>query len=211
MNKFNELFNAVFEARRNDNETVRGLNAFLSRINKTFPSTPSDMLLDVKDFIDASRCPEIVFEPLRNGALGISLSEKCVISTSALGANLHRTLYVVFHEVAHQYQYSKHGEKFVQDLYNDQMSIDDAVDFLIKVELTADRYAINKVKQLYAKYMPNEKIVLQSLYKNASKQFIAAHLQQVRSAAKRSKLTDIEDINQMIYNTVKADLVDVTK
>jgi len=116
MNKFNELFNAVFEARRNDNETVRGLNTFLSRINKTFPGTPSDMLLDIKNFIDASRCPEIAFEPLRGGALGISLSDKCVISTSALGVNLHRTLYVIFHEVAHQYQYSKHGEKFVQDL-----------------------------------------------------------------------------------------------
>ena len=90
------------------------------------------------------------------------------------------------------------------------MSIDDAADFLIKVELTADRYAINKVKQLYAKYMPNEKLILQSLYKNAGKQFIAAHLQQVRDMAKESGLTDIEDINQMIYNAVKADFVDVT-
>lgn len=210
MNKFNRVICTILESRRNDNETVEGLNVFLSRINKTFPDMPSDMLLDVKDFIDASGCPEIVFEPLRGGALGISLSDKCVISTSALRVNLHRTLYVIFHEVAHQYQYSKHGEKFVQELYNDQMSIDDAADFLIKVELTADRYAINKVKQLYAKYMPNEKLILQSLYKNAGKQFIAAHLQQVRDMAKKSGLTDIEDINQMIYNAVKADFVDVT-
>ena len=211
MYNFNRLIRTILETRRSDNETVRGLNIFLSQINKTFPDIPSDMLLDVKDFIDASRCPEIVFEPLHGGALGISLSDKCVISTSALGRTLYHALYVVFHEVAHQYQYSKHGEKFVQDLYNDQMSIEDAAELLIKVELTADRYAINKVKQLYAKYMPNTRIILHSLYKNAGKQFIATHLQQVRDMAKSSGLTDIEDINQMIYNTVKADLVDTTK
>lgn len=169
------------------------------------------MLLDIKDFIDASRCPEIVFEPLRGGVSGISLSDKCVISTSTLGTTLYNALYVTFHEIAHQYQYSKHGERFVQDLYNDQMSIDDAAELLIKVELTADRYAINKVKQLYAKHMPNKKIFLRSYYKNVSKHYISKHLQQVRDDAKRSKLTDIEDINQMIYNTVKAHLVNVAK
>lgn len=210
MNKFNELINAVFEARRNDNETVRGLNAFLSRINNTFPGTPSDMLLDIKDFIDASRCPEIVFEPLR-GALGISLLDKCVVSTYALGGTLSRALYVTFHEVAHQYQYSKHGENFVEDLFNEKLSIEDAVNLLLKVELTADRYAINKVKQLFAKYLPKEKVYLQSIYKNTSKQVLVAHLEHLRDWAKKSNITDIEDINQMVYNTVKADLVDTTK
>jgi hypothetical protein len=198
-------YKSIYEARRNSSESVRGLNEFLSQLYKAHSYIPADMILDVKDFIEQSLCPEIVFEPLR-GALGISLSDKCVVSLSVLQGSLDHCLYVIFHELAHQYQYSKHGENFVEELYKDQIPVIDAAKTLIKIEVTADRYAINKVKQLFQNYFPDKPLRLNSVYKNVPVNFIVQHLQKIRDRVKLLKLTNIDDINQTIYNDVKGHL-----
>jgi hypothetical protein len=156
----------------------------------------------VKEFIENSRCQEIRFEPLR-GALGIALTDVCIISTTALKSGLQHALYVIFHEVVHHFQYTKHGENFVEELYFDRMDIDKAVDFLLKTEITADRYAISKVKQLFAIYFPNEKITIKSLYKSQNREYIKNQLLIIRNVAKKQGLTTGEEVNQLIYNSVK--------
>ena len=199
---FKEFYN-LNEARRLDNEKVKGLDTFLSKLHIAFKDIPVDLLLDVKEFIENSRCQEIRFEPL-NGALGIALTDVCIISTHALTASLQNALYIIFHEVAHHFQYTKHGERFVEELYFDRMNIDKAVDFLLKTEITADRYAINKVKQLFSIYFPNKPVLIKSLYKSQSREYIKNHLLAIRNVVKKQGLTTGEEVNQLIYNSVKA-------
>ena len=200
-----ERYLTVTEERRDINSPVVGIDVFLDTIKTAFQSkypNIGSILAGVRSFINQSRCPAIKFKHL-TGALGISLSDKCIVADRAMSGGLSFLLYVIFHEISHQYQYSKYGEKFVQDVYNDEMSLEDAAQKLMKIENIADRHALMSVKKLYSKYMPDKKIRLTPLYKGMSVASFASQIEGIRLLARQRNLTDIEDINKMIYNMIK--------
>lgn len=203
-----EQYRTITEARRDVNSPVAGIHEFLTTIKNVFQprySNIDEILTSVKSFIEQSKCPAIKFERI-TGALGISLTDICIVSDRALNSSLSYLLYIIFHEISHQYQYSKYGEKFVQDIYNDEMPLEDAARKLKRVEYVADRYAIMKVKRLYNEHIPDGKPAIRSFYKNISIAGFANQLRQIRKLARQQNLTDIDDINEMIYNMIKPQL-----
>jgi hypothetical protein len=165
-----------------------------------FPETSDQITEKVQRFIINSQCPKIRFERLR-GALGISLTTECVINSSVLSNEFSFVLYVIFHEIAHQYQYSKYGEKFMEKYYYDEITAEEAGSYLHKVETPADRYAISAVKSILSNTFETTKLC--PLYKSASPDFIVAHMRVIGKKVKDNNLANIEVINQMIYNSVK--------
>lgn len=199
---YDDVVRGVSEARSQPGEPVEGLDRFIEwmELAKGDIMTPG-LIADIRAFIDKSGCPKIKFERL-SGALGISTEAECVISSGALNSSMTQMLYVIFHELAHQYQYSKHGEDFAGDIFlGDKSALESAKD-LLKIENIADRYAHRIVKHLMDKHnLKFDRIHL--VYKNYTPAEIAVHVNGVRNMVKQQGLTTVEAVNQFIYNMIK--------
>jgi len=201
--------------RRDIDSAVEGIDLFLSAIKDRYSklwadrsTSPLDNIIkEIKSFIELSGCPAIKFEPLR-GALGISKTDCCIISSTVLHGPLDYLLYVVYHEVVHQYQYSKHGEDIALEIYLEKIPLKDAIKTLKRIENTTDRYAILKVKELYKKYIPEIVPNIAPYYKHVSDERFGSMIVYYRVLAKKNKLTNTADINNMIYNSIRHQITD---
>ena len=95
---------SLFESKTN----VEGLGQFIKTLKDTFKDH-HNVIDDLKDYIVKSGCEAIGFDTLY-GASGISKTDKCVIADKILSRPIENALYVILHEVSHQYQYSKYGK-----------------------------------------------------------------------------------------------------
>ena len=87
---------------------VQGLDQFINELKSKFPDH-SNLMDDLKAFIMQSGCPAIEFDELY-GAQGISKTDKCIVNRNTLQKSLENALYVILHEISHQYQYAKYGK-----------------------------------------------------------------------------------------------------
>lgn len=197
------------EARRVEGEKVQGLERFIEWIDLVKESEVSPELLgDVMSIIERSGCPSIRFEDLQ-GALGVSLTTACVVNSSTLNNPIQQLFYVIFHEIAHQYQYTKHGEEFAEAVYFGGGDPVVGARLLLKIENTADRYAYRIVKHLFEKHnLPFNKKTFYLAYKNMSPESISAYINNLRSTIRQNNLTNVHEVNDLIYNMIKAKLTE---
>jgi len=195
------------EARRVEGEKVQGLERFIEWIDLAKESEVSPELLgDVMSIIERSGCPSIRFEKLR-GALGISLTTACVVNSSTLSDTIQQLFYVIFHEIAHQYQYTKHGEEFAEAVYFGNGDPEVGARLLLKIENTADRYAYRIVKHLFKKHgLPFNERTFYLLYKHQSPESVSTYINSLRSIISQNNLTNVHEVNDLIYNMVKGKL-----
>ena len=89
----------------------------------------------------------------------------------------------------------------------DTMDIDEAVDFVVKADKTADRYAVSKVKQLFSKYFPNTPVYINALYnsyyKSPDKEHVKKRLLEIRNTIKKQHITTLKEIDQLLYDYVR--------
>jgi len=189
----------IFEMRLRDAERTQGLDKFIQELQQSFPNKAQE-IKELEHIILASKCPEIRFEHIK--ALGISKHDACIVNTSVLRSSFKYALYVILHEIAHQMQYSKHGEDFAQALFLDNLSDQQLAQLLRKIELTADRYAVAKCKQILKKFI-NDASDVRGFYAGTSDAQLLSHIHRVRNAVKQHKLDNINDINEWIYNSIK--------
>ena len=121
------------------NEETTNLVDFVETLKSTYEM--SDELADfVVDFIEKSNCQKIEFADFKYYALGVALHNGVLINNVVLNRSLEFALFVIFHEVAHQYQYKKYGEEKMYELYKDEISIEEGAKFMKEIELTADNF-----------------------------------------------------------------------
>jgi len=194
----------IAEARRAPEQRVEGLNDFIAQIDDAKGAKVSyDLLMDLMDIIDKSGCPKIAFEEL-TGALGISKTDACIVSDTVIGLALPRMLYIILHEVAHQFQYTKHGEDFAQNIYFGTNTPVESGKELLKIENTADRYAIRMTRYLLVKHdIPYSKFDLIGAYSNYTPAGISHYINNLRNQIKNLKLKNITEVNALIYNMVR--------
>ena len=180
---------------------VDGLNHFMHELKSKFPDHV-DLLDDLQAFIMTSGCPAIEFDTLY-GASGISKTDKCVINRNVLQRSLENALYVILHEISHQYQYSKYGKDVMWDAYNSIIDIEQAVDLLMNIELAADRLAVLKTLSLLKKYGVENTKAIQSTYSKTSRSYFKSHLESLRDAVKEKGIDSIEGANELMYNKLK--------
>lgn len=199
-----DIWRLYSEARRVEGEKVQGLERFIEWIDLVKENEVSPELLgDVMSMIERSGCPSIRFEKLL-GALGISLTTACIVSSSALNMPLQRLFYIIFHELAHQYQYTKHGEEFAEAVYFGEGDSIAGARLLLKIENTADRYAYKIVKHLFEKHgLPFNAKNFDLVYKHATPEGISTYIDNLRETIKTHNLTNVHEVNELIYNMVK--------
>lgn len=181
---------------------VKGLDNFIYKI-KQHTNLNEDSLKCLEAFIIDSGCPFIEFEILSNKAAGISKTDKCVISNFVFNLPIEYLLYIILHEVSHQYQYLKYGEDLVLDVYQ-KTDITVASNKLLNLEKIADRLSIKKTKEILSKSnIKIEKPIIPRYLNVNDLTYIKNYIMNIRSSVNDLNLTSIKDINDFIHNQIK--------
>jgi len=186
-------------------EITSGLEDFMSTVIDKYPEV--EQFKDVLEkFIVDSDCGKLTIEPMKMG-FGVSLSDRCIISTQALKFNLPNFLFVLFHEIAHQYQYKKYGMEKMYEVYTGDISMEECAKWMKDIEIVADEFATRKVKQ-YIKlgYIKGNNDVLKAFYKNIPESHFIRLISQVRDMIKKSDIKSPEEISELFYNWIKAEI-----
>ena len=184
------------------NEETTNLVDFVETLKSTYEM--SDELADfVVDFIEKSNCQKIEFANFKYYALGVALHNGVLINNVVLNRSLEFVLFVIFHEVAHQYQYKKYGEEKMYELYNDEISIEEGAKFMKEIELTADNFASRKIRQLQNMGLIDGKFISPEFYKNVPQLQIVNLIKNIRTHLSGSNITSPDDISKYFYNSIK--------
>ena len=143
------LLEANYEAMYGD-KSVQGLPKFMFEVSEGYPRLTEEQILAIKDVIKKTMLEEGQADTpkkieMRDEVAGaISLESGVLLSKGLLRRPLANFLYTLFHELAHQMQYKKYKEAIYDMWINPELNMDNAVEFLSKIEHTADRYALMK-------------------------------------------------------------------
>lgn len=184
------------------NEETYGLGDFVETLKSRY--NMSDELVDfVVDFIEKSDCQKIEFANFKYYALGVALHNGVLINNVALNRPLEFALFVIFHEVAHQYQYKKYGVEKMIEVYNDEISLEDAAKFMKDIELIADNFASRKIRQLQNMGLIDGKFISPEFYKNVPESQIINLIKSLRIQLSGRNITSPDDISNYFYNSIK--------
>jgi len=186
-------------------EETEGIDSFINQIDSRYKI--SDELKDfLKSFIEDSNCKKIEFTGFKFQALGLALHDGVLINKLALNRGLDFLLFVIFHEIAHQYQFKKYGDAKMYECYIGDISVDDAAKFMKTTEEVADEYASRKFKELVKKNIINSNFVPPQMYKNMPISNIRMMVDNIRKEMKSKDITSSEKISEYFYNMVKSEL-----
>jgi hypothetical protein len=188
------------EMRLRPGEETKNLDAFMQQLHRAFPKY-SNALDALRQVIIESKCPHVLFEPIK--AYGISMADKCVINDRVLRLSFSYAAYVILHEIAHQMQYTKHGENFAEGIFLHDLPDEQLARMLRKIEMTADRYAIAKLKKILHESNIDAGEVPTSIYKYTPDIDLLSHIKNVRRQVKQHNFKTIEQVNEWIYNSIK--------
>lgn len=149
---------------------------------------------DIEKFIEKSGCKKIVFEELSPKCGGISTPDGCMISTIILQFPKEILLYILFHEIAHQYQYKKWGKNLMMDAYT-KLPIEEATKNLLYIESIADRFAMLKLRSMIG----DKNIPSYRYYGCKNLEFFKEYICDLRNSIEKNSANDIESINELIY------------
>ena len=185
-------------------EETEGIDSFLDEINSKH--NMSDELKDfVKQFIEESDCKRINFSGFKMPVMGLALESGVLINKMALNSPLPFLLFLIFHEVAHQYQFKKYGEDIMYDCYLGEISEREAAEFMKHTEEVADDFAFRKIRQLQklnliGSYTPPQ------MYKNVPIQQITMMVNNYRNDMRRKNIDSPKKVSEYFYNMVKSEL-----
>ena len=98
------------------NTGTEGIETFIDTIDLQYEI--SDEIREfLFDFISNSDCKKIEFANFKMGVMGIALHSGVMINKMILSRNLEFLLFVIFHEIAHQYQFKKYGKDIMYNCY----------------------------------------------------------------------------------------------
>jgi hypothetical protein len=183
-------------------EQVAQLDSFMSKLINKFPEVEEfkDKLMD---FIINSGCKKIEFANFRFPAMGLALHDGVLINNSILSNSLSYVLFVLFHEIAHQYQYKKYGAELMYKVYTDKISITDAAKWMKNTEETADEFAERKCREFINLGYIDE-ISFKRFYKSVSLSYFENFIYMVKSELKNKNLKSDDEISSYFYNKIKS-------
>ena len=185
------------------NEETDGIHTFLNKIKSQYDISDelySELLL----FIEESDCKKIEFAKFKFPALGLALETGVLINSSMIGDNLSFLIFVILHEIAHQYQFKKYGDKVMYECYIGNISEDEAAEFMKHTEEVADEFAIRKIRYLQGKGLIDLNYKPSSPYKNKSIASIKTMIVQYRNELKKENVKTSKGVSEYFYNLVKS-------
>jgi len=182
-----------------------GLDDVTLKINEVYPD--SVYVLDtIVKFIKNSGCQKIEILPFKFPTNGISLHDRVIINSNVLKRDFTYFLYVLFHEIAHQYQYKKYGIDKIYDTYTGDISVEEGAKFMKYVENVADEFAIRKLREIEALHGNQIKLNVKSIskvYENVSVSQFVTLINQIIKIINDSNYKSKIDITEILYNHIK--------
>ena len=185
------------------NEETDGVTVFLNKIQAEYDISDS-LYTELMEFIEKSNCKKIEFAKFNYPALGLALHNGVLINSNMIGDNLSFLIFVIFHEVAHQFQFKKYGDKIMYGVYSGDVSIDEAAKFMKHTEEVADEFAMRKIRELQKKGLIDNNYRANSPYRNISVQSIKSMIIRFREELERKDITSPNDISKYFYNMIKS-------
>jgi hypothetical protein len=183
-------------------EETLGLDNFLLMIVEKYPQSKG--YIDViQEFIVNSNCRRIEVGKV-NGAFGVSLSDRVLISDTCFKQPFSMFLFILFHEIAHQYQYKKYGEEKMYEVYLGELSMEEGANWMKQIEIVADEFATRKVRQLQKMgAIPNNEKIFKSFYQNIPINHFMSLITKIKSELQRQNVTNPSEVSEIIYNWVR--------
>ena len=193
------------QIRRILKEETEGISSFINELSDAF--NISDELKDeVVKFIENSDCKKIEFSNFKIPVLGLALHDVVLINKQILSRRLEDALFVILHEISHQYQFKKYGEDIMYDCYIGELSNEEAANFMKHTEEVADEFAGRKMRQLQNKGLVSKNFRSPQMYKNLPIQQVSMMVQQYKNQMRRMNINSPEKVSEYFYNMVKSDL-----
>jgi len=180
-----------------------GIDDFTVKIAETYPDSVYSLDF-VVDFIRNSGCQKISISRLKYGAQGISLVNGVVINEEAFTFSFSTFLYILFHEVAHQYQYKKYGIDKMYDCYIGDIPVEETANWMLQIEKIADEFAARKIREMQQKFGDRYKLEEpKPVYKNVPVQHFIQLINLFKSEIKKQGYKNKEEISEILFNYVK--------
>lgn len=182
------------------------IDGFIEELESNFSNTKiGEYRQQIKSFLVNSGCQKIEFTDINGfrGASGLSLHDRVVIDRGVLNHSLEYVLYVIFHEIAHQYQYKKYGKDVAIKLYLDGITVDDGYKIMKHIENVADEFAIRKCREFVKiGLLDPRKTVKTGFYKNMADIHFKTLIIRFKNLIRSKKIKDLDKVSELIYNYV---------
>jgi hypothetical protein len=198
-----ENINRVKEMMGLITEETANIDSFLNKIMARYPQTEK-FIGDIKSFIENSDCKKVEVAKFKYPALGLALHNGVLFNEVVFNQPLPNFLFIIFHEIAHQYQYKKYGDDKMYEFYLGEIDVKDAAIAMKEIEMIADEFASRKVRE-FVKLgfisQPNNSALLQ--YKNVPLPHFEALISQTKQTIKDKGVSSFDDIADIFYNMIK--------
>jgi hypothetical protein len=185
-------------------EQTEGLESFVDTIINKFPEAKDYKDVILKSIIN-SGCKKIEFAHFKFPASGVAMTNGVMINKNMLGQPLYNLLFVIFHEIAHSYQYRKFGEEKMMDLYTDNVSIKDAAKFMKEVEIVADEFATRKCRE-FIKLGLLKNVTFSGFYNQLPLVHFESFIKSIKDKLESKNLKTIEEKTSFMYNMIKSEI-----
>lgn len=184
---------------------TEGIEKFMEILDNRF-NLNYELLKFIVYFIENSGCEKIEFEDFKHPSLGLALHDRVLISDKVLNMGLNMCLFVIFHEIAHQYQYKKYGREKMYKYYLNQLPLEEAVEFIRKMEIVADEFGARKIRELQSRDLIEKNFKPIQMYKNTPISFIEKIVSDIRNKIESRNITSPEGISEFFFNMIKNNL-----
>ena len=128
-------------------EETSGVDDFIGQMVEKYPEVEG-YSNQIKSFIENSGCHKIEVASFKYPAMGLALHNGVLFNKMIFYQTLPKFLFVLFHEIAHQYQYKKYGAEKMYEFYLGDLDVNDAAESMKKIEIIADEFALRKVRHI---------------------------------------------------------------
>ena len=184
-------------------EATEGLDSFIETLKQRM-NLSDELAEEIKSVFEKADCKKVSFENLR-GAMGLALHNKLVLDPKMFTFGVPQALTIMFHELAHQYQFKKYGAEKMMEVYIGETSLDDGALAMSKYEAVADEFAVRKMRELKQKglidYKQHE--VMKGYGNNPPPSLFKNMLGMFRQQLKSSGADNVDKAAEYIYNMVK--------
>jgi hypothetical protein len=185
-------------------EETERVDGFLDEISSVH--NMSDELRDfVKKFINESNCERIDFANFKMGVMGVAIKSGVLINKHAIKNSLPFLLFIIFHEIAHQYQFKKYGEDIMYNCYLGDISEIEAAEFMKHTEEVADDFASRKIRELQKLDLIGEYTPMQ-MYRKLPINQITMMVNKYRDDMGMKNIDSPKKVSEYFYNIVKSEL-----
>jgi len=185
-------------------EETQGIQPFLDRIMETYPET-KEYIDKIKSFIENSNCKKIEVSHFKHPAMGLALHNGVLFNERIFQFPLSSFLFIISHEIAHQYQYKKYGDDKMYEFYLGNIDVKEAAESMKKIEIIADEFATRKVREFIKVGLidKEDRRVVNGVYHNVPLSHFENLISQTKEKLKEKNKLNFDDIADYFYNMVK--------